>query len=149
MTEKHVAACRREYYVSERGGSSFSGQDGIELTKVEREARCRARASERLADTIVASAIADGGCLAGGKHRKDRTVVIVIAAKVREIDVERLDAGSDGFRKGLERSQRIGDRRRVGQSVARLCKHLLRGTIERRKRGKRLAPRRRQLAAKL
>src|SRR4051812_3351639 len=77
-----------------------------ELTKIERKAGRRARAAECLADAVVAATFADGIRLARGEHRKYRAVVIMIAAKVGEIDVQRVDERRGHLDERFERGER-------------------------------------------
>src|SRR5262252_6069763 len=63
-----------------------------ELPEIQREACRGTRPTERLADAVVAAAVADRRGLARRVHRKDRTAVVMVAAQVAEIDVQRVDA---------------------------------------------------------
>src|SRR5437763_2454480 len=128
---------------------SSPDQDCVELTEIEGERGGGPRTPERLANAIVASTVADCGRLAGGEHGENRAVVVVIAAKIGKIDMQRFDARPRGLRKRIQRAERVGDRRRVRQDGAGLREHFRGGTIQRRQRRQRVAPDRRQFAAKL
>src|SRR5438132_11799383 len=82
-----------------RRGLLLASDDAGELAQVERESRGRPRAPKRLADAVVALAASDGVGLPGGKHRKARTRLVVIAAQVGEIDVQRFDVRRRRLRK--------------------------------------------------
>src|SRR5437660_7871579 len=111
-----------------------------DLAHVERESGGGSRATERLADAVVPTAIADGCRQAGREDRKYCAAVIVIAAQIGEVDVQGLDLRSGRFRERLECSERVADGRRVRQSRTRRGKHLCRRAVERGKGGKRIAP---------
>src|SRR5271167_4408409 len=101
--------------VCRRSPSCAAADEGCELAQVQGESRRRAGAAEGLADAVVALAAADRAGLARGKHRETRAALIMIAAQVGQIDVQRFDLVACGARKGLQRGERAGDRRRVRQ----------------------------------
>src|SRR5690242_17839706 len=92
-----------------RSLSGDTAQRG-ELAQVEREAGRRPRAPERFADTVVAFAAADRIGFALGEHRKTRAGLVVIAAQIREIDMQRGHLRAGGQRKRFQRRHRDGDR---------------------------------------
>ena len=61
---------------------------GGELAQIECEAGRGTRAAERFADAVVALATPDRIGFAGGENRKARAGLVVIAAQVREVDVQ-------------------------------------------------------------
>ena len=81
-----------------RHSCRFAQHDARELPQVEREAGGGPRAPERLADAVVAAAVADRARLARGEHREDRAVLVMISSQVGEIDVERFDVRLRGLR---------------------------------------------------
>src|SRR5271157_5852013 len=89
--------------------SRRAADEGCELAQVEGESGRRTGAAEGLADAVVALAAADRVGLARGKHRETRAALIMIAAQVGQIDVQRLDLVASGVRKGLQRGERTGD----------------------------------------
>src|SRR6476646_7600659 len=118
-------------------------QQVSEPPQVEREAGCRTRSAERLADAVVAAAPPERRGLARGEDLEDDAVVVMIATQVGEIDGER-NVPSCGSREGVERRRRVRDRGDGGQLRARGVEHCARGAVERRQRGERIAPRLRQ-----
>jgi hypothetical protein len=124
--------------------ASGARDDAGELAQVEREAGGRPRAAERTADAVVAAAVADRAGLARREHRERRAVVVMIAAQVGEIDVQRLDLRLCRAYERGQRRQRVGDRRHVGKLARRAREHLVGGAVERRQRAQRVAPRARQ-----
>ena len=118
-----------------------------ELAQVERKAGRGTRAAESLADLVVAPAAADRIGLAGGEHREARAGLVVIAAQIGEIDVQRFDPWPRGLRERGERGQRAGDRGRIGQPRARRCEHFVRRPVQRRQRDECIAPRGGQASA--
>src|SRR5271169_239730 len=95
------------------------------LTQVQREPRRRAGAAEGFADAVVALAAADRAGLAHGEHRKTRAALVVIAAQVGQIDVQRFDPVTSGLRERLQRRECAGDRRRIRQLRARPRQYLV------------------------
>src|SRR5262245_30160621 len=79
-------------------GSAAAVQHAGELAQIEREPGCRSRAAECLADAVVAAAVANVVGLARGEDGKDRAVLVMIAAQIREVDMQRLDALLHGLR---------------------------------------------------
>src|SRR4029453_9372007 len=108
-------------------------------------ARRGTRTPERLADAVVAAAVADRRGLARRVRRKDHTAVVMVAAQVAEIDVQRVDARLARLRERLERDERVADRRNVRQAFARAREHVARRTVERGQGDERVTPGRRQL----
>src|SRR5215831_7200487 len=120
-----------------------------ELPQVQRKARRWSRATERLADAVVALAASDGVGFAGGEYREAGAGLVMVAAQVREIDVQRLDLRPGGLRERVERRESAGDRRRVGQSGARRRQYLIRGPVQRRQGDESIAPRSGQTGGQL
>src|SRR5271165_6416191 len=104
---------------SRREPSGDAADEGRELAQVEGEPGRRTGAAERLADAIVALAAADRVGLARSKHRETRAALIMIAAQVGQIDMQRFDLVARGVRKGLQGRERAGDRRGIRQLRAR------------------------------
>src|SRR5208282_5730630 len=120
--------------------SRRAADEGCELAQVECEAGRRTGAAERLADAVVALAAADRVWLAGGKHRETRAALIVIAAQVGQIDMQRFDLVARGVRKSLQGRERAGDRRGIRQLRARPRQDLVGRSVQRRQQDERLAP---------
>src|SRR4029077_6032806 len=63
------------------GGPRFARDDARKLSQVQRETGGGTRASERLADAVVAAAATDRVRLPFGEHREDRAAVVMIAGE--------------------------------------------------------------------
>src|SRR5690349_16338296 len=74
-----------------------------ELAQVERKPGGGASAAERLADAVVPLAAADGVGFALGEHRETGAGLVVIAAQIREIDMQRGDLRAGGQRQCFQR----------------------------------------------
>src|SRR5262245_52412786 len=115
-----------------RGSDPLAREHVCELPQVEREAGRGSRAAERLPDAVVASAVADRRGMPGGEHGEDRSVLVMIAAQVGEIDVQRLDVRRRRAGERVERIEGVGDGGSVGQLGAGAGEDLLRRSVERR-----------------
>ena len=118
-----------------------SRQQRGELTQIECESGGRPGATEGLANAIVAFTAADGIGLAGGEHGETRAGLVVITAKVGEIDVQCLDLGFGRRGERRQRGERAGNRGGIGQARARCGQDFMGGPIQRWQRGKGVAPR--------
>src|SRR5262249_33710503 len=80
-----------------------------ELAQVQCKARRRPRAPERLADAVVALAAPDGIGFARGEYRKAGAGLVMVAAQIREIDVQGPDLRPRRLREQVERRESAGD----------------------------------------
>ena len=77
---------------------------------------------------------------AGGKNGKAGAGLVVIAAQVGEVDVNRVDLRRGGLCQSAQARQGSIDRRRIRQPGARRGEHFVGGTVQRRQRHEGIAP---------